>query len=169
MTQNLKVITSNEFREGMRFLTGAVCVVATDGLAGRHGITATAVSSVSAEPPSLLVCSNRENTLSQFIRINCFFSVNILTDRQVELSNTFAGFTDVDYPARFEVGKWERGKTGVLIESEALVSFECEADSFFAYGTHDVIFGKIVNLIVRQGNPLLYFNRRYSVLSALAD
>jgi flavin reductase (DIM6/NTAB) family NADH-FMN oxidoreductase RutF len=145
------------FKLAMRKLAGAVTVVATSG----HGITATAVCSVSAEPPSLLVCANRENQFSQMVQQNRFFSVNVLQNEQIELSNVFAGFTDVAYAQRFESGDWQISANGCPYEQNALVCFECELDKVFSYGTHDILIGKVIATRIGQGRPLLYYQRDY--------
>ncbi len=154
-------LSPESFKEAMRYLSGAVTIVATKG----HGITATAVCSVSAEPPSLLVCANKENQLAQRIEENRFFSVNILQDKQIELSNVFAGFVkDIPYPRRFESGNWTVSPNGCPLEQEAMVNLECELDKIVSYGTHEIVIGKIISVQIREGKPLLYFDRHYTTL-----
>ncbi|HBT57810.1 MAG TPA: FMN reductase, partial [Pseudomonas sp.] len=82
-------VTKDAFRNAMSVLASAVNVVTTDGPAGRAGFTATAVCSVSDEPPSLLVCLNRSASVYDIFQTNDHLCVNTLTCDQQALSNLF--------------------------------------------------------------------------------
>ena len=141
----MKTITAAQFKEGMRLLTGAVTIVATAGQAGRGGLTATAICSVSDSPPTLLVCINKENRLNEVIAKNTVFSVNILSLAHENLANRFAGFVaGVSIEERFLEGNWAEGVTKAPILKDALVAFECEWKKSISEGSHRIVLGEIV-------------------------
>ncbi|WP_346820814.1 flavin reductase family protein [Rapidithrix thailandica] len=150
----------------MSKLTGAVTIVATEGEAGKGGFTATAVCSVSDNPATLLVCINRNNDLEQVIEKNQSFTVNLLSTEQKALANRFAGLENIPSAERLEVGFWSKGKTGSPLLMDCLASFECKLTNAVPTGTHTVLFGEVINLLLNhsQSQPLLYYNRSYNTI-----
>jgi flavin reductase (DIM6/NTAB) family NADH-FMN oxidoreductase RutF len=154
------------FKQGMRLLTGAVTIVASAGEYGKGGFTATAVCSVSDQPPTLLVCINRQNELLEVMRKNGVFSVNILVNVQENLANRFAGFDQVPMAERLEKGLWVPGSTGGIILGDSLASFECRVSEWVAARTHEICLGEVVAVHTRNGlDPLLYFDRSYRTIN----
>lgn len=156
------------FKAGMRQLTGAVCLVTTQSEDGqRSGLTATAVCSVSAEPPMLLVCVNQKNGTYQAIRNSGRFAVNVLAAEQVDLSNRFASAVTGD--ERFHHGEWRTLTTGAPVLAGALANFDCVLTQVSDVGSHGVFFGEIqaVGLRGDDGNPLLYGEGNYGTLAKL--
>jgi flavin reductase len=154
------MLDSIDFKNAMAVLASAVSVVTTQGAAGRFGLTASAVCSVTDSPPSLLVCVNRSaNSHAQFLQNNVF-AVNVLPAGAETISNAFAsGLTPEE---RFASAEWVQLVTGSPILKEALVSFDCEISQVQTVGSHDIIVGKIV--AIRQNatsQALVYFDRRY--------
>ena len=151
------------YREAMARLGAAVNVITSDGPSGRSGFTASAVCSVTDEPPTLLVCVNRSNDSHAVLRENGVFCVNTLTSAHQDLSSVFAGVGDLTHEARFASGgAWVRMETGSPALDGAAVSFDCRVIHVVAVGTHDVFFGEVV--AVRQGDThegLIYFGRAY--------
>jgi flavin reductase (NADH)/flavin reductase len=155
-------IDLDTFRSGMRRLAGHVCIITTtssDG--GRAGLTATAVSSVSAEPPTLLICVNRQNSSHAVIRAAGLFAVNVLALEDQELANRFA--SRIVGEARFSEGVWTTLETGAPVLESALVCFDCRIAQAVEVGTHGVLFGAIEAIRVRQTEtkPLLYVHGSY--------
>ena len=111
-------VTKDAFRNAMSVLASAVNVVTTDGPAGRAGFTATAVRSVSDEPPSLLVCLNRSASVYDIFQANDHLCVNTLTCDQQALSNLFGGKTAMD--ERFAV--WSQRCLELYRQGSALLS-----------------------------------------------
>ena len=155
--------TFNEtFKAGMRRLAGHVCIITTaDAQAGRSGLTATAVCSVSASPPTLLCCINRKNTSYKAIRDAGILAVNVLAMSDRELANRFA--TGLSGEGRFAMGLWSTLATGAPILESALVSFDCRIAQAVDVGTHGILFGEIVSVRVREteAKGLLYAHGQY--------
>lgn len=159
-------LTSQAYRDAMSAFAAAVNVVTTDGPGGRAGFTATAVCSVSDQPPTLLVCLNRGASAFAAFEQNQALCVNTLTDRQTQLSNLFGGKTEMD--ERFAAASWHSGDSGAPILDDALVSFDCRIVNRVSHGSHDTLFCEVLS--VRQqdnASGLLYFDRGYRGLSEL--
>ncbi len=161
----MNTISATRFKEGMRLLTGSVTIVTTNGSAGKGGLTATAVCSVSDAPPTLLVCVNLDNALHQTMETNGAFTVNILHTQHEALANRFAGFIEgVSMEDRLLEGTWHYGATHTPILADSLASFECRWKHALSEGSHRVIFGEIVEVHTpanASADPLLYFDRAY--------
>ncbi len=155
-------IDKQAFRDAMARLGAAVNVVTTDGPAGRYGFTASAVCSVTDEPPMLLVCVNRSNNSYRATKANGILCVNVLTHAQQALSPVFGGLTDVPQSRRFSYGSWTSMVTGAPVLIGAAVSFDCRVVQAVAAGTHDVLFCEVEDLRTGEDREgLIYFGRSY--------
>jgi flavin reductase (DIM6/NTAB) family NADH-FMN oxidoreductase RutF len=116
------------FLDAMSFTATTVSVVTTDGPAGRHGVTVSALSSVSAdsERPTILVCVHERNRASEAIRRNGVFCVNVLRDDQAAISDTFAGRHKDTITDKFSVADWTVEATGSPRIVDPLVALDCE-------------------------------------------
>ncbi len=151
-----------EFRNAMARLGAAVNIVTTDGAGGRAGFTASAVCSVTDDPPTLLVCMNRGSSGASAFEANGVLCVNTLCAGQQELSNAFAGFTGLEGEARFSIGAWESMATGAPALSGAAVSFDCRITDVVEKGTHAVLFAEVQAVRVSDDAcGLIYFSRGY--------
>lgn len=156
-------ITRDAFRHAMSRLGAAVNLITTDGAAGRHGLTASAVCSVTDSPPTLLVCINRGTGTHQIYRDNGVLCVNVLAPRHEPLSGLFAGRSDI--AERFASGHWGTLTTGAPVLLDAGVSFDCRISQVQDVGTHGVFFCEIVDLrIADDAQGLVYFDRGYHPL-----
>ncbi len=158
------------FREGMSRLGAAVNLIATDGEAGRHGFTASAVCSVTDDPPTLLVCINRGVRSHDAFLANRCLSVNVLAGSQENLSGVFADRT-VDMDARFAAAaetEWLVGGTGAPLLASAIASFDCRIGTVSPVGTHSVVFCDVLDVRLGAGEPggLVWFGRTYHRLGA---
>jgi flavin reductase (DIM6/NTAB) family NADH-FMN oxidoreductase RutF len=154
-----------DFLDGMSFVAATVNVVATDGPAGRAGVTVSAMSSVSADTdkPVLLVCVNDNSSGAAPIISNGVFTVNILRDDQAFVSDTFAGRYGDKGEDKFLCARWERGATGSPVLRGALASFDCRLVEDRVVGQHHVLFGEVQQVhLAEQGRALVYANRSYS-------
>jgi flavin reductase len=151
------------FRDAMSRLGAAVNIITTDGPAGRAGFTASAVCSVTDDPPTLLVCLNRQASVWPVFNENRHLCVNTLTASQSELSTLFGGKTPME--ARFAAAQWHTGVTGCPLLEGALVSFDCQISQVVSVGTHDILFCQLQD-VVSAGAPhgLVWFDRRYHPL-----
>lgn len=154
-----------EFRNAMARLGAAVNVITTDGPGGRAGFTASAVCSVTDEPPSLLVCLNRSASVYETFKTNGVLCVNVLGAGHQAISNLFGGKTSM--AERFAAADWTLGASGSPVLQEASVSFDCRLSQITEVGTHDVLVCEVVAISTsEQAQSLIYFNRQYHELQA---
>ncbi|WP_424934546.1 flavin reductase [Amaricoccus macauensis] len=153
-------LTEETYRAGMARLAGAVNIVTTDGPAGKAGFTATAVCSVCAEPPTLLVCVNANSTAGPVFSANNTIAVNTLTPMQERLARIFGG--QLPMSQRFEDGEWCAGESGAPLLKDSLVSFDCEVTRSVGMGTHAVLFARVRSVIIgRDSKASVYYARRF--------
>lgn len=156
------------FRSAMARLGAAVNIITTDGVAGRAGFTASAVCSVTDEPPTLLVCLNRNASVYPAFQKNGVLCVNTLAAGHQVISNLFGGKTPME--SRFEAGHWTRACSGAPVLLDSAVSFDCRVTHATSVGTHDVIFCEVLAISVGDAtHGLIYFDRAYHEVSALAS
>lgn len=154
------LVLKHDYRDAMARLGAAVNVITTDGPGGRAGFTASAVCSVTDEPPILLVCLNRNASVYDAFLANGVVCVNVLAHGQEALSNLFGGKTAM--AERFAAAQWSELATGAPVLDGALVSFDCRVAETTRVGTHDILFCEVV--AIRHGEPgkgLMYFERAY--------
>jgi flavin reductase len=143
----------------MARVASGVSVVTTDGPAGRAGLTVSAMCSLSADPPAVLVCINRASHAGRIIRINGVFCVNVLASHQVDVARRFAG-PAVAGDKFFEIA-WDRFITGAPVLREAVAIFDCNLTRGADFGSHDILIGVVAETEERSGAPLLYVGRAY--------
>jgi flavin reductase len=154
-----------EFRNAMARLGAAVNIVTTDGVAGRAGLTASAVCSVTDDPPTLLVCVNRASGMNAALKANGVLCVNVLSAGQRALSDAFAGRPRLSDAERFAQGLWEPGETGAPLLSGAAASIECRIAEVVEKGTHSVFFAEVARTRLGPEAPaLLWLGRDYHAI-----
>lgn len=141
-----------------------VSVVTTDGVAGQRGVTVSAFSSVSAEPPLVLVCINRRSPAVAAIDANGTFCVNLLRDDQSEIANCFAGRSTEFAPYDFACAEWGLAETGAPILLGAAASFDCTVEAAHDAGTHRIFIGRVAQALSQDAAPLAFSNRAYQAL-----
>lgn len=157
------MVSIDDFRNGMARLAGAVNVITTDGVAGLAGFTASAVCSVTDQPPTLLVCMNRASFAHRFFVENKVLCVNVLSGDQQDWSALFAN-RDVTMEQRFAQVPWSPMATGAPVFDGALVSFDGEITQILEMGSHSIFFAELQGVHVgthEQAAGLAYFNRGY--------
>src|SRR5512139_15894 len=147
------------FKEGMRRLAATVTIITLrDEDAQPWGMTATAVTSLSAEPLSLLACVNRSSRMHAQLAMGAPFCVNLLSEGHDELSLAFGGRRS--HEDRFGLGGWELGDLPYL--KDAQVNFACRVDALFEYGTHTIVVGRIEAIrMPGEFAPLVYGDGRF--------
>jgi flavin reductase len=156
------VVNRQIYREAMARVGAAVHVVATDGPAGRHGFTASAVVGVTDDPPSLLICQNRASDANAAFKANGVLCVNTLAAAQESLSPVFAGMTECDMAGRFAAGEWGGLLTGAPVLRGALVAFDCRIVQVVEVGSHSVLFCEVAAIAAGESHEgLIYFGRGY--------
>ena len=156
-----ELMSASDFVAAMRGAVTGVTIVTTDGAAGRFGVTVSAFSSVSAEPPMVLVCVNRSSPVCDALTVNGCFAVNVLSTFQQSLADTFAGSPDSSTPYDFGAGRWNESATGAPILSGAVAGFDCALATTVDAGTHRIFIGRVVDVATGAADPLLYSNRTY--------
>lgn len=157
----------SSFIDGMSRVATSVTIVTTDGPAGRFGLTVSAMSSVTADPPTLLVCVNRRNPMDAAIRGNGVFGVNALRADQRWVAETFAGRPRRGQPYDFHAGSWHTEKTGAPLLSGAVAWFDCVLIAAHHVGTHTIAIGRVVAAGSAAGTPLVYGRRSFGELVQL--
>jgi flavin reductase len=155
------VVDRQTYREAMARFGAAVSVVTTDGPSGRYGFTASAVCSVTDDPPTLLVCVNRKNDSHPALMANGLLCVNTLASDQRDISTLFGG-AEIDQDARFAAASWDTLVTGAPVLRGAVVAFDCRVVQLTEVATHTVVFATV--MAVRHGprhDGLVYFARAY--------
>lgn len=157
-------INDQDFKNALKlWASGVTVVTAKTEVFGLKGMTATSFSSVSLEPPQILVCINKTADTGDAVLDAQSFAINILTADQQDLSNQFAGGASQE--ERFANVNWHSGETGSPIFDDALVSMECIVVQQVSAGTHWVVIGEVQQINCRGGNPLLYYNSAYRELT----
>lgn len=161
-------VGSEEFKKALQLWASGVAVVTSHSEQfGLRGMTVTAFSSVSAEPPQILVCLNQSADTGENIDQNQRFAVNILSINQQDASNNFSGGSSQE--DRFANASWHFGETGVPILDQSLMSLECKVIEKVLAGTHWVVIGEVQVASCRSGEPLLYFKGNYRQLNGQAE
>ena len=158
----------DDFKNGMRRLAAGVSLITTIDDNFRYGVIATAVTSVCAAPPTLLICINRSASIhDHLLRAGCF-CVNILSADQSAIATRFA--TPAARETRFDTGKWSVRETGAPALIGACVSFDCRTAHHLEHGTHTVIFGEIRDVWIQQSMcPLTYHEGQFGTHAELTS
>ncbi|MDE2385738.1 MAG: flavin reductase family protein [Alphaproteobacteria bacterium] len=157
---------SAQFVEAMAAAASGVSVVTTDGVHGRFGLTVSAVTSVSAEPPLLLACINRKTPIAAAITANGCFTANLLSEHQVPLAKIFAGRPEHGPAYDFTAADWHKGATPAPVLDHAAATFECKLDSWHDGGTHRIFIGEVLAASISGLATLAYHHRRFGRFQA---
>ena len=159
---SLAGVDETEFKAAMRCIASTVTVITSKSGARTNGMTATAVCSVSAVPPCILIVVNQTNRSHTLIAESGIFAVNVLASNQTDLAQHFAQKSDdplrsVDTSA---------GLTGVPVIEGCAALLECVVQQRIAAETHTVFIGRVVATKQTDRLPLMYWNGKYFELTA---
>ena len=161
-----KRVDVEQFKVGMRTLAGAVNIITSLHSGHRHGMTATAVCSATADPPTVLACINKLAGTHGAVAKSKAFCVNVLRAEDWELSTTFSGAQSGE--TRFKSRDWTRLATGSPVLIDSLVSFDCRVVKSLVHGTHTIFLGQVEQVLIgKKGKPLLYSEGQYAKLASL--
>ena len=149
-------IDAASFRSAMARFPGAVTIVTALAGTERRGITATAVCSVTADPPSLLVCLNRATGTCVAVQETGLFNVNLLQGGNGAMAQRFAGMGGVTGEDKFAEGDWRPDPRGLPLLSGALLGLSCEVTNATEAGSHCIFIGRIMGLVQQDGAALIY-------------
>lgn len=149
------------FRAALSRFPSGVCIVTTQEVGGRpRGFTANAFSSLSLEPPLVLVCLDKKAESHDAFRVAPGFAVSILASHQMPLANLFAA----KGPEKFEGIAVDAGdETGLPLIPEAVAHLECRMHQTIPVGDHTILVGEVIGAAVFEGEPLVYHNRRFGL------
>jgi flavin reductase (DIM6/NTAB) family NADH-FMN oxidoreductase RutF len=153
--------SADDFKAMMRRLAASVAVLSTWHEGRALGLTATAVCSLTAEPPSLAVCVNRSAEAYPAIVASRRLGVSILTEDQAELATRFAGGAHRG-EAKFDGHDWRLMPDGPPLLADALVAFDCRLEQFMDYGTHTIMACRVRAITANPSlSPLIYLDRTF--------
>jgi flavin reductase (DIM6/NTAB) family NADH-FMN oxidoreductase RutF len=163
---NLEQVTG-DFKRAMRRLASTVTIMSTADVNGhRYGMTATAVNSLTMDPPSILICVNHSASIHDPLTGRGRFCVNVLTTDHEELVSAFSGRLKGD--ARFEVGEWCNEESGMPYLQGAQCNLFCDVDRVVPFATHSIIIGRVTAVRVEEGiSPLIYADGKLGATQAL--
>jgi flavin reductase (DIM6/NTAB) family NADH-FMN oxidoreductase RutF len=162
LQERARRVSSEEFRHACgRFATGVTIASVVDGEGTPQGLTVNSFTSVSLEPPLVLIALAHAASVMEAFREARYFAVNVLSAGQRALSERFARKGH----DRFDGLKWHAGETGAPLLEGTLAEIECSIRYRFTAGDHDLIVGEMERAAVREGEPLVYFGGRYRKLA----
>lgn len=152
---------ADEFRAALRRWATGVTIVAAQHMDTRHGMTVSSFTSISLEPPLVLVSLEQKAKTTQLIQASRSFGVTILGDEQDWISDRFAGRIP-EINNRFEGLEIFTLMTGAPLLVIGIANFDCRVVSAWEAGTHTIFMGEVVDLrIGNYSKPLVYFDRDY--------
>jgi flavin reductase (DIM6/NTAB) family NADH-FMN oxidoreductase RutF len=161
MSSDRPQLTGAEFRRACgRFATGVTIATVRDAAGVPHGLTVSSFTSVSLDPPLVLICLGHEITNIDLFRSASHFGLNVLAEDQQSLSDRFArkGYD------RFEGLVWQAGHSGVPLLPGCLAQIECAVHQRVSVGDHDILIGNMLSAEISGGDPLIYFASSYRKL-----
>ena len=157
--RNTGLVTREDFISAMRRVASSVTVVTTDGAAGRFGATVSAFSSVSADPPTVLVCLFAQSRIARAISNNRQFCVNILPEESAWVADRFAGRDDTSITDRFSGVRLKSGCDMPQIAGATV--FDCLVDQSIVSGSHLIVTGSVRAVADAGAAPLAYRDGSY--------
>ena len=163
-------VAPGDFRDAMRHLAGGVSVITVGRGKDITGMTVTSVSSLSVDPPTLIVSINRESSSWALIKRYGFFGVNILSADQVEVAERFTGKHGLKGADRFAGAQWTTRTSGAPLLVGALAAIDCQADDIIERHSHAIVVGRVLDMqISRRTAALAYWQGRYVAIDQDED
>ncbi|MEM7732138.1 MAG: flavin reductase family protein [Pseudomonadota bacterium] len=144
------------FIDAMRQVASTVTVVTTDGPDGKAGATVSAFTSLSADPPSVLVCLKADTRIAQAVQGNGVFCVNVLAEDAVDLAKAFAGMFDDRLSSRFEGVEVAETEFGPILPRAT--AFTCSLTHRHVHGSHAICIGNVTGISNAGERPLTYMS-----------
>jgi flavin reductase (DIM6/NTAB) family NADH-FMN oxidoreductase RutF len=154
----------------MRHLASGVCLVTHSVGGAPAGMTATAVASLSLDPPTLIVCLNRAASTFASLAPGVAFGVSVLGADHREFAERFAGRTGAEGAERFREGRWLIPPSGAPLLWDAIAAFECEVEDIVERHTHAIVIGRVKRAAAGAGGgALVYWRGGYDQLGWSRD
>jgi flavin reductase (DIM6/NTAB) family NADH-FMN oxidoreductase RutF len=158
------------FRAAMRQLAEGVCLVTQGVGAAPTGMTATSVTSLALDPPTLIVCVNRASSSYSGLARGVAFGVSVLGADHIELAERFSGRTGEKGADRFREGNWLIGPGGAPLLRDALAAFDCVVEELVERHTHAIVIGRVKRTAVGAGGgALVHWRGHYDQLGWSLD
>ena len=156
----MPMVSPLEHRNGMRHVAVGVSIISSADGETRAGLTATAVCSVTADPPRLVVFVNKNVVADEVIRTSGALCVNVLAGEQEDVAKAFAGMIEgVHGASRFSYGQWSALSTGAPALDGALTNFDCRVVKVYDESTHHAFVCEVLATRERNdGEALIYLN-----------
>src|SRR4051812_7603764 len=163
-------VTSGDFRNAMRQLTGGVSVITAGRGRDVSGMTVTSVSSLSVDPPALIVSINREASSWPLVKRYGFFGVNILTSDQIDIAERFTGKGGLKGADRSAGARWITRASGVPLLVGALAAIDCEVEDVVERHSHAIVIGRVLDVAVSARTAALaYWQSQYVAIDRDED
>jgi flavin reductase (DIM6/NTAB) family NADH-FMN oxidoreductase RutF len=163
-------VSPDDFRGAMRHLAGGVSVITVGRGRDISGMTVTSVSSLSVDPPTLIVSINRQSSSWPLLKRHGFFGVNILTADQIDIAERFAGKDGLRGADRFAGGPWTTRVSGVPLLVGALAAIDCEAEDVIERHSHAIVVGRVLDIQAsRRTAALSYWQSQYVAIDQDED
>ncbi len=143
-----------------QWATGIAVVTATDKSGFPHGMTANSFTSVSLEPPMILICVDYRAAILPLLETGASLAVNVLAENQAEISSRFASRVE----DRFENLDWTMSLANNPVLAGTLAVFEGSVAQAVPAGDHQIIVAQVDRAEYREGRPLIYFESGYQAL-----
>lgn len=163
-------VSPDRFRGAMRQLTGGVSVITAGRGKDISGMTVTSVSSLSVDPPALIVSVSRTASSLPLVKRYGFFGVNILASDQLDIAERFAGKGGLKGAERFADAKWITRSSGVPLLVGALAAIDCEVEEVIERHSHAIVIGRVRDVEVSARHAALaYWDGRYVAIDQDED
>jgi flavin reductase (DIM6/NTAB) family NADH-FMN oxidoreductase RutF len=171
--RNIKIdrgVSSDDFRSAMRHLAGGVSVITAGRGKDITGMTVTSVSSLSVDPPTLIVSINRESSSWPLLKRYGFFGVNILTSDQIDVAERFTGKGGLKGAERFGGARWITQASGVPLLEGALAAIDCEVEHIVERHSHAIVIGRVLDMqSSSRSAALAYWQGQYVAIDQDED
>jgi flavin reductase (DIM6/NTAB) family NADH-FMN oxidoreductase RutF len=163
-------VSSGDFRSAMRHLAGGVSVITVGRGKDITGMTVTSVSSLSVDPPTLIVSINRESSSWPLVKRYGMFGVNILAADQLDIAERFAGKDGLKGVDRFTGAHWNTGVSGVPLLASALAAVDCEVEDIVERHSHAIVIGRVLDMrLTSRSAALAYWQGQYVAIDQNED
>jgi flavin reductase (DIM6/NTAB) family NADH-FMN oxidoreductase RutF len=163
-------VSADEFRGAMRHLAGGVSVITVGRGTDITGMTVTSVSSLSVDPPTLIVSINRESSSWPLLQRHGRFGVNILTADQLDIAERFTGKGGLKGADRFAGAQWITRASGVPLLVGALAAIDCEVEHIVERHSHAIVIGRVLDMqLSSRTAALAYWQGQYVAIDQNED
>src|SRR5438309_6056943 len=162
-------VTHSEFRKALGCFSTGVTVITVDEGGEVHGMTANAFSSVSLDPPLVLVCVGHQARTHAHLQAKKRFGVNVLAADQRAISEYYARASESHKHAEEAGARFDRTPHGTPVLHGALAYLECRLHTAQDAGDHTIFIAEVEDVVVREGDPLLYFRGEYREIGPVSN